>query len=87
MCQRTRALAGFVFSRGIALIVTIAPLAGCDSSTAVSEIPEQSRKAIIQRKVDVTPGTGQIIADRRRLPPRAAPPVADHDLIIKENIE
>ena len=59
MWQRTRALAGFVFSHGIALIVTVAPFAGCGSSTDVSEIPDQSRKSIIQRKVDVTPGTAR----------------------------
>ena len=59
MWQRTLALAGFVCSRGIALIVAIALFAGCGSSTGVSEIPDQSRKAIIQRKVDVTPGTAK----------------------------
>jgi hypothetical protein len=59
MWQRTRALAGFVFSRGIALIVIIAPFAGCGPSSDVNEIPEESKKAIIQRKVDVTPGTAR----------------------------
>jgi hypothetical protein len=41
---------------GLGLSFIVAPLAGCDSSTAVKEIPEQSKKALIQRKVDVTPG-------------------------------
>jgi hypothetical protein len=36
--------------------MSIAPLAGCDRSMSVSEIPEASRKAVIQRKVDVRPG-------------------------------
>ncbi len=41
---------------GMGLSISVAPLAGCDSSTAVKEIPEASRKVLIQRKVDVTPG-------------------------------
>jgi hypothetical protein len=31
-------------------------LFGCDGPASVSEIPEASRKALIQRKVDVKPG-------------------------------
>jgi hypothetical protein len=56
MWQRNRATAGFAVSLAVSLIVVIAPLAGCDSWTAVNEVPEQSKKALIQRKVDVTPG-------------------------------
>jgi hypothetical protein len=59
MCQRTRALARFVFSRDIAPVAVMVSLAGCGSSTGVSVIPEQSSKAIIQRKVDVKPGTAK----------------------------
>ncbi len=51
--QRT---AAFVISLAVASTTTIAPLAGCDRSTTEIEIPEQAKKAIIQRKVDVTPG-------------------------------
>jgi hypothetical protein len=35
--------------------MSIAALAGCNSSNSVSEIPEASRKALDQRKVDVKP--------------------------------
>ncbi len=60
MWRRRRALSRFNFSRGIAsFAVIIIPIAGCGSSTTPSEIPDQSRKAIIQRKVDVTPGTAR----------------------------
>ena len=43
-----------VFATGFGISIT--PFAGCDRSTSVSEIPEASRKALIQRKVDVKPG-------------------------------
>jgi hypothetical protein len=36
--------------------MSMALLFGCDRSNTVSEIPEESRKALIQRKVDVKPG-------------------------------
>jgi hypothetical protein len=36
--------------------MSIALVFGCDRSNTVSEIPEESRKALIQRKVDVKPG-------------------------------
>jgi hypothetical protein len=35
--------------------MSIAALAGCNSSNSVSEIPEASRKALDHRKVDVNP--------------------------------
>ncbi len=70
--RRTRALARFVVSRGIAPCVIIMPLAGCGSSTAVSEIPEQSKKAIIQRKVDATPGKAR--SSRTGAPPAKGRP-------------
>ena len=63
----TRATAEISIVLGSRLSFIIALLAGCDSSTAVKEIPEHPRKRSIQRKVDVTPGTGKIIARRRRL--------------------
>ncbi len=73
MWQRTtRALARFVVSRGIAPCVILIPLAGCGSSTAVSEIPEQSRKAIIRRKVDATPGKAK--SSRTGTPPAKGRP-------------
>jgi hypothetical protein len=36
--------------------MSIVPHFGCDRSSTISEIPEASRKALIQRKVDVKPG-------------------------------
>jgi hypothetical protein len=39
-----------------ALGTSVAALSGCDRSTAVREIPDASRKTLIQRKVDVKPG-------------------------------
>jgi hypothetical protein len=70
--RRSRALAKFVALRGIAPCVILMPLAGCGSSTAVSEIPEQSRKAIIQRKVDVTAGKAK--SSRTGAPPAKGRP-------------
>jgi hypothetical protein len=40
----------------LGLGISIALMAGCQRSTSVTEIPEASRKALIQRKVDVKPG-------------------------------
>ncbi len=41
---------------GLGLSIIAVPLTGCDSSMAVKNIPEESKKTLIQRKVDVTPG-------------------------------
>ena len=49
---RTRRTIRFVMALGMSL----AAFFGCDRSTTVSEIPEASRKALVQRKVDVKPG-------------------------------
>ena len=52
-------------------------MAGCGDSSAVHELPEASKKLLIQRKVDVeqrnpkTPRTGQAPAQARN--PRAKP--------------
>jgi hypothetical protein len=59
MWRRKRATAKSSIALGLGLSFIVAPLAGCDSSTAVKEIPEQAKKALIQRKVDVTPGTAR----------------------------
>jgi hypothetical protein len=56
MEQMKTARANPVVSLGLGFCMSVAPLAGCDSSTSVKEIPEASRKALIQRKVDVKPG-------------------------------
>jgi hypothetical protein len=56
MWRRKWATAKSLIALGLGLSFIVAPLAGCDSSSAVKEIPEQSKKALIQRKVDVTPG-------------------------------
>jgi hypothetical protein len=54
---------------GLSLMVAFLP--GCGGSSGVQEIPEASRKFLIQRKVDVEPGnartsrTGQAPAQRR----------------------
>ena len=45
-----------VLPPAMALGMVLAPLTGCDSSSAVKEVPEQAQKALIQRKVDVSPG-------------------------------
>ena len=86
MCQRSRATARTAISLGVASIIMITPLAGCDSSTAVREVPEQSKKALVQRKVDVTPGTAKS-SRAGGAAAKAAPPVADQCFIIKERIE
>ena len=56
MGQVKPARAAFLVLLGLLTSLSVAPLAGCDSSTTVKQIPEASRKALIQRKVDVTPG-------------------------------
>jgi hypothetical protein len=48
------------------LATSIVALAGCDRSNSVREIPEVSRKALNQRKVDVKPGQS------KRSPPGGA---------------
>jgi hypothetical protein len=44
--------AAYVMALGMAVML----IAGCNSSTTVNEVPEQAKKALIQRKVDVSPG-------------------------------
>jgi hypothetical protein len=56
MWQRQRTKARAVTSPCLALSFLLLPLFGCDSTSAVREIPEQSKQALVKRKVDVTPG-------------------------------
>ena len=56
MWQRNAVAAAFLISLAAASLAIVAPLAGCGGSSSEVEVPEQARKAIIQRKVDVTAG-------------------------------
>jgi hypothetical protein len=56
MEQDKTARALFLMLLRLGLSIGVAPVAGCDSSSAVRNIPEESKKGLIQRKVDVTAG-------------------------------
>jgi hypothetical protein len=56
-CARSR--------RGWGFALLIAALAGCGSSTEVSELPEAAKKTLIQKKVDVQPRPSPPRSSRR----------------------
>jgi predicted aminopeptidase len=56
MAAPKRSPAAWLHALLLTLCVAVAPLAGCDSSSTVKEIPENAKQALNKRKADVSPG-------------------------------
>ena len=72
MRTRSQARKRRVISQFAGLSLIVAFLAGCGGSSEVKELPEASKKTLIQRKVDVEQRPAKSLADRPGLLERTA---------------